>query len=671
MYHLILPLLLALAPAGDDGPMLDKPSGEEDAGLRRTVAEVSLRSPRPIDVLHYDLTLRTKGDNTYLRGEVRMWLIPRQDLDRIVLDFTTSAAAPSQGMIANAVEVDGQALPVVHDADSLVIVLPATITPADTVEVYVNFEGAPVRPQGVGFGWTRRFLRDEEFQPDPERPVLCSLSEPSGARTWWPCHDHPFDNATVTLTTISPPEFRLAAPGHMIVDEPFAGGLRRQVADMTTPIPAYLVSVVLTDQELWTDSMTVDELQSDGSVTTREMPLEYYAPAPLIPDAQFTWANTPEMIRHFERMFGPYPYADIKYGMSLFVFGGAMEHPTISSMGDFTVSQNISSLYPGPAAESIVAHELAHQWFGDAVHVGRWGDIWLNEGFARFCEILWLESFYGPKYGRIWLDRIWRSSYGGPVRDPDNLFSGTVYNKGAWILHQLRQVMGHDELLQAMRNYMTDPGLRFGPVFVEDFQAHCEAVYGESMDWYFTPWLEQAGRPALDVDWSVTAGGAQLSVSQPADRVYRLPLPVQLILADGVVQEEIVWIGDPGPVDIVDLTTTAQVVDLRVDWEGDWLLDLDVPKSVPVEVLGILPNPFNSGTTLRFVVRKYSPVHAEVFDLRGRRVRFLFSEELIPAVHDRLWDGRDDDGNSVASGAYIIRLQSNDYDETRKVTLVR
>ncbi|RKZ11797.1 hypothetical protein DRQ32_05130, partial [bacterium] len=159
MYHLILPLLLALAPAGDDGPMLDKPSGEEGAGLRRTVAEVSLRPPRPIDVLHYDLTLRTKGDNTYLRGEVRMWLIPRQDLDRIVLDFTTSAAAPSQGMIANAVEVDGQALPVVHDADSLVIVLPATITPADTVEVYVNFEGAPVRPQGVGFGWTRRFLR--------------------------------------------------------------------------------------------------------------------------------------------------------------------------------------------------------------------------------------------------------------------------------------------------------------------------------------------------------------------------------------------------------------------------------------------------------------------------------------------------------------------------------
>ena len=83
------------------------------------------------------------------------------------------------------------------------------------------------------------------------------------------------------------------------------------------------------------------------------------------------------------------------------------------------------------------------------------------------------------------------------------------------------------------------------------------------------------------------------------------------------------------------------------------------------------PNPFNAGTTLRFVVRKFSPVQAEVFDLRGRRVRFLFSEELIPAVHDRLWDGRDDDGNSVASGTYVIRLQSNEYDETRKVTLVR
>lgn len=667
---LLLLVLLANGPTDgpDFGPALDKP---EPPLARRSVPEAATRPPRPLDVLHYDLTLRVNATNAYLKGEVRMRLVPLTDLDQIVLDFTTRSAAPNEGMLAVSVEVNGELRPATQDADSLMIDLAATITPQDTTEVFVVFEGAPIRPEGVGFGWSRRFLRDENFNTDFDQPVLASLSESTGARTWWPCNDHPFDAATVTLTTIGPPEFRLAAPGHRVSDEILPGGLRQQVADMTTPIPSYLVSVVLTDQQLWTDSLMVDEWHPDGSITQRQMDLEYYAPAPLVADAQYTWANTPEMIRRFQDMFGPYPFADIKYGMSLFVFGGAMEHPTLTSMGDYTVNQLQNPIFPGPGQESIVAHELTHQWFGDAVHLGRWGDIWLNEGFARFGEVLWLESFYGAEYGKIWLDRIWRDSYPGPVRDPDSLFGGTVYNKGAWVLHQLRQVMGYDELLTAMRNYVTDPDLRFGPVFVEDFQAHCEAVYGQPLDWYFTPWLEQAGRPALNVNWSAIAGGATMTVAQPASRVYRLPLPVQLVLADGTLQDQVVWIGENGPDDTVELVAPAAVVDLRVDAGRNWLLDLNLPRPAAVQLLGIRPNPFNPLTTLSFVVRSDSRVRAEIFDLRGRKVRDLFDQQFTPGVHEQDWDGTDDRGRAVASGTYLLRLSSGEYEDRRKLTLLR
>lgn len=668
MHPVFFALLLTLMSDASAGPVLDKPGAP---AARRVVPEAALRPPRPLDVLHYDLTLTVNEDNAFLRGEVRMRLLPLRDLDRIVLDFTTRPAAPNEGMVALSVQVNGQVLSSVHVADSLVIDLAATITPQDTTEVFVAFEGAPIRPEGVGFGWTRRFLRDENFQTDFDRPVLCSLSEPVGARTWWPCHDHPFDNATVTLTTFGPPAFRLAAPGVISADEIVPGGLRRQVAEMTTPIPSYLVSVILADQESWTDTMTVDFLDPDGSISSREMPLEYYAPTPLIPDAQHTWANTPEMIRTFQQVFGPYPYADIKYGMALFVFGGAMEHPTLSSMGDYTVNQLQNELFPGPGQESIVAHELAHQWFGDAVHVGRWGDIWLNEGFARYCEVLWLESFYGEQYGRIWLDRIWRSSYRGPLRDPENLFSSTVYNKGAWVLYQLRQVMGRDELHAAMRNYVMDPSLRFGPVFIEDFQAHCEAEYGESLDWYFLPWIEGEGRPALDVDWSVTGSGVRMSVTQPASSVYRLPLPVRLLLADGTTQDEVVWIGEAGPADDVEIAAPSAVVDVRVDPEYNWLLDLTVPQRGGVELLAVQPNPFNPRTTIRFIARETGRVRAEIFDLRGRLVRVLFDESFRAAVHDQDWDGTDGAGHAVASGTYIVRLSADGYEENRKVTLLR
>lgn len=669
LIHLIsLLLAVAAGPASADGPVLDKPA---PVSAHRAVPETTLRPPRPIDVLHYDLRLRVNADNAYLLGDVLVRLVPLRNLDDIVLDFTTTTAAPRSGMLARAVEVDGVQRSFTQDADSLVIDLGAPVTPADTLEVFVDFEGAPVRPEGVGFGWSRRLLRDENFEPDPDRPVLCSLSEPTGARTWWPCHDHPYDNATVTLTTIGPPQFRLAAPGTRTEDVDLGGGLRSQTFEMTTPIPAYLVSVILTDQVLWTETMTVDELLADGTIAQREMDLEYYAPEPLKPDCEYTWANTAEMVRRFSAMFGPYPYADIKYGMALFVFGGAMEHATLSSMGHYTVNQTQNLLYPGPSQESIVAHELAHQWFGDAVHVGRWGDIWLNEGFARYAEVLWIESFYGADYGKTWLERIRADSYAGPLRDPDGLFTGTVYNKGAWVLHQLRQVLGSDDFLLALRNYVTDPGLRFGPVFIEDFQAHCEAVYGASLEWYFGPWLEQEGRPALSVDWTETATGVSGRVSQPATRVYRLPLPVQLRLASGEVRDEIVWVGEAGAVDEFQIETSSPVVDLRIDAGRNWLLDLDVPARKAVELIGVRPNPFNPLTTVSFVVRRDGRVRVDVFDLKGRRVRSLFDEGFAPAVHQRTWDGTDDEGDGVASGVYVVRLRSDAGEDRQKVTLLR
>jgi aminopeptidase N len=668
MQLLTLTLLLALLASDDDGPIITKPS-EPVAG--RAVPEATTRPPRPIDVLHYDLTLRLNEDDAYIRGDVRMRLVPRANLDRITLDFTTTSAAPRQGMVADSVAVNGVPLTFTQDADSLMIGLPSTLTPADTVEVFVEFEGAPERPQGVGYGWTRRFLRGTDFVPDPEQPVLCTLSEPSGARTWWPCHDHPFDNATVTLTTIGPAGWRLAAPG--ILSGPFdeGAGLERHVADMTTPIPAYLVSVVLTEQETWGETITVDELLPDGTIGQTSMPLEYWAPPALRPDAEYSWVHTPDMIKSFERIFGPYPYADIKYGMALFVFGGAMEHPTLSSMGDYTVVQEIANNYPGPKNETIVAHELAHQWFGDAVHVGRWGDIWLNEGFARYCEVLWLEEFYGEQYGRRWLDRIRADSWAGPLRDPDQLFGSTVYNKGAWVMWQLRQVLGRDGLHEAMRNFVMDPDLRFGPVFVENFQAHCEAVYGGDLDWYFSPWLTREGRPSLDIDWNPTRSGVQITVAQPADRVYRLPVPARIYWEDGTVTNTELRVGESGPEDEFVFEPGSPAAVVLIDPDRNWLLDYTVPARRNVELVSISPNPFNPLTTLTFVVRQPAQVRVEIFDVRGRLVRTLVDDHFGIGGHPVDWIGTDDEGRGIGSGVYLVRLTAEDVDDVRKITLLR
>ena len=419
------------------------------AGARSGPARVTAfntplqRNDRPIDVTRYDLDLQVSDTSRHLQGVVGITLTPLVPADQVVFDLY------SLGMSVESAQVDGAPRPYVHAGDTLVVSLASPIAPGDTVTVTVAYSGTPVRPEGVGFGYDIRNLVGAGGAPTT--PVVGTLSEPDGARTWWPCHDTPFDAAQVQLTVTAPDHLLLGSAGVKTEDTLLPAGQRRQTWWMPTPIPAYLVSIALADYVTWTESVGVHRWPG-GEPTT--MPLEYYAPAFLEAEARAAWANTGGMITTFERLFGPYPFADLKYGMALFVFGGAMEHPTLSSMGQSTVGGQ------GTELEWVVAHELSHQWFGDCVRLSRWGEVWLNESFASYSEVLWLEEKYGWPAAREHLMRKRRDDYPGTVVDPPQLFGTTSYHKGTWVLHMLRQVLGRDGLLAAMRGYVTDPSLR-------------------------------------------------------------------------------------------------------------------------------------------------------------------------------------------------------------------
>ena len=285
--------------------------------------------------------------------------------------------------------------------------------------------------------------------------------------------------------------------------------------------------------------------------------------------------------------------------------------------------------------------------------------------------MLWLEEFYGEQYGRRWLDRLRVDSWAGPLRDPNNLFSSTVYNKGAWVMWQLRQVLGRDGLHTAMRNYVMDLELRFGPVFISDFQEHCEAVYGESLDWYFQPWLTWEGRPSLDIDWTPTDEGITVTVRQPPASSYKLPLPVRIWYEDGSSSDEVLWIGENGPDDRFDLGSGDPAAELIVDPDRNWLLDYTVPERKNVELVAISPNPFNPLTTVTFVVRQPGQVRIDIFDVRGRLVRTLVDDHFGIGGHPVDWIGTDDAGGGVGSGVYLVRLTADGIDDVTKITLLR
>jgi aminopeptidase N len=692
-------------------PPTDKWSADLDKLLGK-VPSID-RDDRPMDVLAYDIDLTVAVDRPDIDGNVVIEFEPTQGpISQATFDLLNAGLAVSEVRVG---PVPGAATTFTHQDNVLVIDLPAPVAAGTLVTVQIFYSGEPQRgpgENGTGFGLigfaVGRFA-GSDFNPDPQRPVVYTLSEPDGARSWWPCHDTPYDAAAVELSITAPDDMILAAPGVKTEETPTDPGMWRQTYSMPTPIPPYLVSIALAKYNAaWQEAATVhvfDPAVTDGNYDTVQIPVQMYVDDLRESRARFAWQNIVEMIETYETLFGPYPYSDLdpgpavlpgKYGMAMFLSGYAMEHPTMSSMGTGTFSSVVSDYTGGPADEWVAAHELTHQWFGDAVRVERWGEIWLNEGFATYGEFLWLEAKYGYATAKRWfLERRTSTSYQGPLLDPapNQVFGVTVYHKGAWVLHMLRQVLGRDGLLTAMRNYVENPQLRHArAVSTADFQTECEqvlrdqgnteALVGDSLDWFFGPWLEREGRPALTARWGNAVDGEQpvlrLSVVQPTGRTYRLPLPLRLLLSNGSGVNEVVWVD--GEETIVDVPVAATVVQLDVDPSQDWLLDVDLASGLPgdADFAAPFPNPFvagkteSSNLTVPFLLRSAQNVKVEVFDLRGRRVREVANDEFPAGNGSVSYDFRDEDGEKLASGTYFVRVRTADGGESvRPVTLLK
>lgn len=663
-------MLLALAAsagAPPAGPVVPGPSDPDKLpveslhgrALRNPDAPVG-RIDRPFDVLHYELDLRVTPDSSWVGGTVRARLVALEALGSVVLDLLDN-------MVVEDVRYDGAAAAWTHEGDTLAVAVPGgALAPGDSATVAVDYHGFPVREGFVGYRVT--VFNDDDFFPDPTQPVLMTLSEPDGARSWWPCHDNPYDAATFDFALTLPDSFQLGLPGTEVERTVWPNGWRRQRHTLGQPVPAYLLSIAAAKYASWRDSTTVHRWPGGEPVV---LPIEHFVAPTLEAAGRNSWQNTGKVLNWLEQEFGPYPFPDEKYGHAMFVFGGAMEHPTLSSMGQGTVGVSSDPVTGAPAGEWIMVHEAAHQWFGDCVRLERWGEIWLNEGFARWCEALWQEVEYGFAAYKDRMELFRFPAFSGPVRDPDVLFGSTVYNKGAWILHMLRQVMGREELLLAMRNYVTDPALRFQAVSTSDFQAHCEDVHGGPLDWFFDPWLDRVGRPSLGISWRAEGEDLRVEVEQRAAEDWQLPLVVRLTRPDGSQVKAML----PVPAERNSSFLLPGLADTRVleaDPERDWLVDVEVASSVfpPGRTLVLdapFPNPFNPTLNISAVVGVAQRVHAEIFDLRGRRVVELFDAEVEPGVLVLQWDGRTAGGARAASGSYVLVVVGSGGEEERRV----
>ena len=356
------------------------------------------------------------------------------------------------------------------------------------------------------------FVGPDEGYPDKPLQVW-SQGQDEDSRHWFPCVDFPNEMATSELVVTVPKPLTAVSNGRLVrVSE--RGRKRTFHWRQEQPHVAYLISVAAADFAEITDEV-------DG------VPLQYYVPKGREADGKRALGRTPAMVRFFSEVIGePYPYA--KYAqvvVSDFIFGG-MENVSATTLTDSVLQDRRAHPDFADAGDGLVAHELAHQWFGDLLTCRDWAHGWLNEGFATYFDALFAERNRGvpamrnemrinaESYMREDAQRYRRPIVNNVYNEPIDLFDRQFYEKGAWVLHMLRFELGDTLFWKTIRHYVAKH--KGGNVTTPDFQRAIEEATGRNLDAFFDQWVYGAGHPKLTVafEWDDTAKQAKLSVKQ-------------------------------------------------------------------------------------------------------------------------------------------------------------
>lgn len=533
---------------------------------RMNLVESSIES-HSIDVQHYRLQIKFTPNELSTAGVITGAVTITGETTAIVSSINVDA---QPNLDIDSVMLDGNPNSFRRKDSRVVISFPAPVSAGRPFTILIQYHGASTGSGNLGAGLL--FTRH-----GPESlPIMATFSEPFGAPLWWPCVDNPADKATAEIEATVPEGNQVASNG--VLDKVLTN------ADHTityfwredSPLSTYLVSVTATNFERFGDSYTA----LDG---VTKMPLVYYVYPEHLELAKTKFAVVRPALEIYAGLFGEYPFLGEKYGMAEWPFGGAMEHQTITSISASGVGSVTNN------QQATIVHELAHHWWGDLVTMKTWNDIWLNEGFATYSEVLFFERFAGLDPGelmrRSYDDGVVDGALGGTVTaenldDPydDN---GAIYRKGGWVLHMLRHVLGDQKFFDALKQYRTR--YAYSNASTADFQQVCEGSYGASLDWFFKQWIYARGRPIYKVSFNFSGVdstghyGVTIVVKQKQSQEipgrengnYIMPLDLTIYYSDGT-SETIVAFNDSRSQRFT-LTVPKRPVDVGLD-DFSWIL---------------------------------------------------------------------------------------------------
>lgn len=482
-----------------------------------------------LDVVHYDVEIVLPPENDRIQGEARIrYLHAVAGPHPLVLDLT--------GLAVESVTWQGDPIPFRHEAGEIQMRVPGRPSPHDTMEVSVRYRGTP--DDGLILGRT--------VHGDP---AAFADNWPNRARFWFPSNDHPSDRATVTFTVHAPAGRPVIANGTLRragtpADPGRTGGIEGLLTwewASSVAIPTYLMVIGAAPMQILHGGLGACGLAPASPRADGCIEISNWVFPPDTAHARKVFSRSGEMLDFYSRLVGPYPFEKLANVQSSTRFGG-MENAS-------AIFYSERALAEGRDIEGTVAHEIAHQWFGNHLTPADWPHLWLSEGFASYFGPLFFEHAAGVEDFRRRLDGA-RARYlasdvtGRPVVDHSSanlmeLLNANSYQKGALVLHMLRWVMGDDAFFRGIRQYHA----RHGGSAVETGQlrAVLEEVHGGSLDWFFTQWLMEPGYPRYRVEWSWDAGTRQAEVvvrqvQDPSWPAFRMPVELEFELPAGTVR---------------------------------------------------------------------------------------------------------------------------------------
>ncbi len=547
------------------------------------------------DVKHVRMDYYIDPAVKYINGSVKTLFETLVDLDSINMELSVDLTIDS-------IVYEGNHLSYNHkNFWELTIYFPKVVRQGEVVEFTIHYKGIPSSDNGFG-------SVGQHFHEGV--PSIWTLSEPYGARDWWPGKNDLRDKIdSIDVVITCPEQYRVASNG-LLIEDYVTNGNRRNHWKHRYPIASYLVAFAVTNYEVYSDTAYSNEMM---------VPVINYVYPENFEEARNATKATIPLIDLFSNLFGDYPFLEEKYGHAQMGRGGGMEHQTMSFIGEFHYE--------------IIAHELAHQWFGNKVTTASWPEIWLNEGFATYLAGISYEHLFDGYFWPIWKNNNLNfvvsmtdgSVYVSDTTNIERLFDARLtYSKAALVLHNLRWLIGDSAFYEGCRSYLNDPVAQYGFATTEILKAHMEDASDTLLGEFFNDYIYGEGYPSFVVSLNkLNDNQYKIVLSQFTSHssvdFYEMKVPVKLI---GSEVDTLIVLNHTHNYQEYTVDVGFQVDSVKID-PDQWLISannnviLSNPEQYAIAEVTVYPNPAGDKIKLR-VPEKFSTI--QLYDLEGKKV---------------------------------------------------